>query len=96
MIRVGLARCRPGYDGISAPWGPGKSYPELERLFGDRSAEGAVNEVYGAVRAALFGLGLDATRFGTPDWNPIGALVGSGKRIVLKPNLIRHWNPAAL
>ena len=62
MIRVGLARCRPGYDGIAAPWGPGKSYPELERLFGDRSAEGAPNEVYGAVRAALFGLGLDAAR----------------------------------
>ena len=33
MIRVGLARCRPRYDGIAAPWGPGKSYPELERLF---------------------------------------------------------------
>lgn len=95
MIRVGLARCRPGYDGLAAPWGPGKSYPELERLFGDRAGEGPPNEVYGAVRMALYGLGLDAARFGTPDWNPIGALVAPGKRIVLKPNLIRHWNPAA-
>lgn len=96
MIRVGLARCRPGYDGLAAPWGPGKDYPELTRLFGDRAAEGgAFNEVYAAVRAALHGLGLDAERFGTPDWNPIGALVRPGQRIVLKPNLIRHWNPAA-
>ena len=39
MIRVGLARCRPGYDGLEAPWGPGKSFPELERFFGDRAAE---------------------------------------------------------
>ncbi|MBY0402197.1 DUF362 domain-containing protein [Myxococcota bacterium] len=95
MIRVGLARCRPGYDGLVTPWGPGKAYPELERPFGDRAGEGPANEVYGAVRMALYGLGLDAARFGTPDWNPIGALVASGKRIVLKPNLIRHWNPAA-
>ena len=96
MIRVGLAHCRPGYDGLAAPWGPGKHYPELERLFGERAAEGrAVNEVYSAVRAALYGLGLDAERFGSADWNPIGALVRPGQRIVLKPNLIRHWNPAA-
>jgi len=95
MIRVGLARCRPGYDGLAAPWGPGKAYPELERLFGDRAGDGPPNEVYAAVRAALFGLGLDVERFGTADWNPIGALVGPGRRIVLKPNLIRHWNPAA-
>jgi uncharacterized protein (DUF362 family) len=53
-----------------------------------------MNEVYAAVRAALFGLGLDAERFGQEDWNPIGDLVGPGKRIILKPNLIRHWNPA--
>lgn len=95
MIRVGLARCRPSYEGLAAPWSPGKHYPELERLLGDRSGEGPVNEVYSAVRSALYGLGLDAARYGSPDWNPIGDLVGPGKRIVLKPNLIRHWNPAA-
>jgi len=94
MIRVGLARCRPGYEGLSAPWGPGKSYPELERLLGEGCGDGPFNEVYAAVRASLHALGLDAARFGTADWNPIGALVGPGRRIVLKPNLIRHWNPA--
>ncbi len=95
LIRVGLARCRPGYAGLVAPWGPGERYPEIERLLGARAAEGPRNEVYAAVRMALYGLGLDAGRFGSPDWNPIGALVDSGKRIVLKPNLIRHWNPAS-
>ena len=39
MIRVGLAHCRPGYDGLAAPWGPGKHYPELERLFGEHGME---------------------------------------------------------
>jgi uncharacterized protein (DUF362 family) len=94
MIRVGLARCRGSYEGLSAPWGPGKSYPEIDRLLGEESGQGPFNEVYATVRASLYGLGLDSERFGTPDWNPIGSLVGPGKRIVLKPNLIRHWNPA--
>ena len=95
MIRVGLARCTPGYQGLSAPWGPGKSYPEIDRLLGDRAQEGPVNEVYAAVRGALRAMGLDAEHFGTADWNPIGALVEPGRRIVIKPNLIRHWNPAS-
>ena len=51
------------------------------------------NHVYAAVRAALFGLGLDAERCGTADWNPLGELVPAGGRAVLKPNFIRHWNP---
>jgi uncharacterized protein (DUF362 family) len=95
MIRVGLAHCRPGYEGLSAPWGPGKSYPEIDRLLGEASGEGPFNEVYAAVRSALLGLGLDAEHYGQAEWNPIGALVSPGKRIILKPNLIRHWNPAA-
>lgn len=95
MIRVGLARCQPGYDGLSAPWGPSCHYPEIEALFGRSEQTGAPNQVYSAVRRALRNLGLDAENFGEPDWNPIGDLVSPGKRIVLKPNLIRHWNPAS-
>ena len=64
-------------------------------MLGDRAQEGPVNEVYAAVRGALRAMGLDAERFGTADWNPIGALVEPGRRIVIKPNLIRHWNPAS-
>jgi uncharacterized protein (DUF362 family) len=92
VIRVGLARTEPSYAGLAAPFGPGKAYPELAPLLGD--ANGAPpNGTYAAVRAALFGLGLDAERFGTEHWNPLGALVGRGRRVVLKPNFIRHWNP---
>ena len=94
MIRVGLARTEPSYAGIRAPYGPGKPWPELERLLGDAAAEGAANPAYAGVRAALLALGLDAERFGSADWNPLGALVSRGRRVVLKPNFIRHWNPA--
>jgi uncharacterized protein (DUF362 family) len=50
--------------------------------------------VYAGVRDALFALGLDASRFGAPEWNPLGDLVPRGGTVVLKPNFIRHWNPA--
>ena len=93
MIRVGLARTEPSYAGLAPPFGPGKAHPELAGLLGDALGS-APNHVYAAVRDALFALGLDAERFGGPDWNPLGALVARGGRIVLKPNFIRHWNPA--
>jgi uncharacterized protein (DUF362 family) len=92
MIRVGMARTLPSYAGLEPPFGPGKAFPELAGMLPDTGE--APNHVYAAVRAALRGLGLDAERFDTPEWNPLGALVPRGRRIVLKPNFIRHWNPA--
>ena len=93
MIRVGLAHTQPDYAGLSAPYGPGKTFPELAGLLGTDSFAGPANHVYAAVRSALHALGLDAERFGSADWNPLGALAPRGSRIVLKPNFIRHWNP---
>jgi uncharacterized protein (DUF362 family) len=93
VIRVGLARTEPSYRGLRAPWGPGKAYPELSALLGD--GHGEPHPVYAGVRAALRALGLDEARFGTPEWNPLGDLVGRGRRVALKPNFIRHWNPCA-
>jgi uncharacterized protein (DUF362 family) len=92
MVRVGLARTSPDYSGLSAPFGPGRSYPESPAWLG--AEEGPVNHVYSATRLALAAAGLDAERFGTEAWNPLRALVEPGARIVLKPNFIRHWNPA--
>jgi hypothetical protein len=50
------------------------------------------NPVYEAVEALLRGLGLDAARAGTPDWNPIGDLAGPGDHVILKPNLVSSKN----
>ncbi len=96
MIPVGLARTASGYGGVVVPYPPGEPYPELEPLFGSgAAAAGAArpNPAYAAVRGALAGLGLDLPRFGRREWNPLGALVGPGRHVVLKPNFIRHWNP---
>jgi len=94
-IPVGLARTEPTYAGLKPPYGPGKALPELADLLGDAGTDEPSNHVYAAVRAALWGLGLDAENFGSADWNPLGTLTPRGSRIVLKPNFIRHWNPKA-
>ncbi len=93
MIRVGLAWTDPSYGGVAPPFGPGEAYPELRALYGEHLDVGTANPAYAGVRAALVGLGLDAGRFGTAEWNPLSSLVAPGRRIVLKPNFIRHWNP---
>jgi len=72
----------------AAPYGPDAPLPEFPGL----APAAAENRVFPLVREALRGLGLDAARFGTPDWNPIGELVPSGARIVVKPNWVLHRN----
>ncbi len=93
-IPVGLARTEPSYADLRPPFGPGKAWPELAGLLGEAPAHEPPNHVYAAVRAALRGLGLDTEHFGSADWNPLGALTPRGSHIVIKPNFIRHWNPA--
>ena len=85
----GLARLAVpvAYPPVSAaPYAPGEAYPE----FSARAA--APNPVFALVRDALRGLGLDAARFGTPAWNPLGDLVKPGGRIVVKPNWVLDRN----
>jgi uncharacterized protein (DUF362 family) len=71
-----------------APYPPGEAYPEFPTLApGTRS-----NPVFDLVRRGLQEMGLDAVRFGTPEWNPLGDLVRPGGKIVVKPNWVLHTN----
>ena len=71
----------------AAPYPPGEAYPELASI-----PEGGANPIFALVRDVLRGMGLDAERFGTPDWNPLGDLVKPGGSIVVKPNWVLHLN----
>ena len=88
--RFGLARmASPAYPPISAaPYAPGEAYPEFPAL----AAAAEPNPVFALVRGTLRDLGLDAARFGTPAWNPLGDLVPPGGRIVVKPNWVLDRN----
>jgi hypothetical protein len=50
------------------------------------------NPVYEMVEAAFRGLGWDAARAGTPEWNPLGALIAPGDHVLIKPNFVTSKN----
>ena len=50
--------------------------------------EGQGGRLYGLFRDLLHRAGYDAANFGTPEWNPLGAIVAGRRRIVIKPNLV--------
>jgi uncharacterized protein (DUF362 family) len=55
--------------------------------------EGEVRTVaQAALRDLLANWGLDAARLGSPDWNPLGAWIKPGSRVVLKPNWVLDYN----
>jgi uncharacterized protein (DUF362 family) len=86
--RVAVTRTsRPEYPD-TPPFCPGESYPELAGV----PVASAQNPVYAALREALYVLGLDSARYGTPDWNPLGDLIHPGERVLVKPNMVRHEN----
>jgi uncharacterized protein (DUF362 family) len=48
--------------------------------------------VYAAVRESFHLLALDDANYGTAQWNPLGDLIHSGDRVLLKPNFVLHRN----
>lgn len=71
-----------------APFHPSCQYPEYS--FQDI---GPPNAVYEAMRTLLFRLDLDKEYYNTEDWNPLNQLISPGDKVVIKPNLVRHFNP---
>jgi hypothetical protein len=57
-------------------------YPEFARL-GFRGPLDPSNHVYGCVRETLRLLQLDAAYYGSPDWNPLRAIVRPGNRVLI-------------
>ncbi len=76
-----------------APFDPPEPYPEQAGLVRGQDPS---NQVYPAVRESFRLLGLDAGRFGTARWNPLGDLVRPGDRVLIKPNLVRHFHGGGL
>jgi len=71
------------------PFHPDANYPEYEffRLSTERNA------AYQAVRECFHLAGLDASQYGTQDWNPLGELISPGETVLLKPNLVKENHP---
>lgn len=72
----------------AAPYAPSAAFPEFPFL----PVAPASNPAFALVREALRDLGLDAERFGAPEWNPLGALLPPGGKIAVKPNWVLDRN----
>lgn len=86
-LAVAIWRGGTRYPG-AAPYHPSVRHPE-----GPCDATAAEdNPAYEGVRCCLRQLGLDAARFGTREWNPLGGMVPRGGTVVIKPNFVlsRH------
>jgi uncharacterized protein (DUF362 family) len=70
------------------PFHPDAVYPELTFLRDATTEESSPNPVYEMIRNCFYRLGLDATNYGTPAWNPLGAYVSKGDTVVIKPNFV--------
>ena len=70
------------------PFHPDCPYPECAFPHGSEP-----NPVYAAVRECLRAAGLDSERYGSPGWNPFGALINPGETVLLKPNLVKETHP---
>lgn len=71
------------------PFHPGGDVTEYD--FGDTEKER--NHTFDAVRRCFLGAGLDVGRYGSPVWNPLGALIRPGESVLLKPNLVKENHP---
>lgn len=75
-----------------SPFHPSVDYPEYP--FDKKYLSDRPNEVYAAVRAALYLLGLDKENFDKSNWNPLGDIITPGDKVVIKPNFVldKHYN----
>ena len=67
---------------------PSTKYPEY--LYDDFSTE--ENYVYEGIRESFILLGLDKNHYGSENWNPLGEYISPGMNILIKPNLVMHYN----
>jgi len=85
---VALAWGAARYD-ASPPFSPGTAWPEYQHIA--RNTGVSPNSVYDTVRESLRLLGLDAERYGTTAWNPLGSWIRPGNTVVVKPNFVRDF-----
>lgn len=52
------------------------------------------DEIHSGIQKVLFQLELDVENYGTKQWNPFKNLVKENGKVIIKPNLVSHINPA--
>lgn len=89
LKRVSIYRASEAVYPRTPPYHPHEVYPEYP--FPSALSE-EPNYAYEAVRGALYLLGLDRERYGTPQWNPLAEVIRPGDLVVIKPNMVRDFH----
>ena len=89
MANVSIVRDSGLSYPAKGPYSPPERYPEYR--YPDLSNNG--NGVYAAVRQCFVQAGLDAGRFGTPEWNPLGQWIKPAQRVFVLCNFVHHRRP---
>jgi uncharacterized protein (DUF362 family) len=76
--------CPEGYG--SGDYAPRTRFPELREIAG----ESGDNAIHGSLRDIFLAAGLDAGRYGSQQWNPLGQWIAPGMRVLIKPNWVKH------
>lgn len=76
-----------------APYSPEEKYPEYPFEFVEGKRE-YKNDVYRMVRELFVNSGMDIENYNSAEWNPLGLYIKPGDTVLIKPNLVRHDNPA--
>jgi uncharacterized protein (DUF362 family) len=95
MIKDNIGLCflsQKDYRDIAPPFHPKEQYAELGFLPAGSDFINTHNEIYEGVRQLFALLKLNAENFGHPTWNPLCLLLKPGNTVVIKPNLVRHFN----
>lgn len=66
------------------------AYPDLH--FPELPGWTEVTAALVALRSLFVQAGLDSSNHGSPDWNPLGAVINKGDKVVIKPNWVHHRN----
>lgn len=80
------------YPRVDGRFRPNVAYPEYP--FEVSTVSHSDNTIYEGVRRLLQITGLDAENFETASWNPLGAYIQPGDRVLVKPNLVMDVNPS--
>lgn len=85
---VFIVKSKPEYYKNAKEFRPSENYPEYE--LGDLST--VPNTNYEGVRKLFKMMGLDRAHYGTKEWNPLGDIIEENSVVLIKPNLVQHYN----
>lgn len=89
MNQICIMKEKCGYPNKKTLFRPSFKYPEY--IFGEDISK-TENKVYDMIRKGLKELGLDEENYNTKDWNPFRSLVTPGDNVLIKPNMVLHYN----